>query len=261
MHEAVRRYFIKLIDENELKEFHALAAEYYQIIYNQQKTVNQKDPEIICELIHHLTYCGKYENTKDLQLIVIDEIKPNARKIYQEQRDYKRALDLYRIIEKILPNDIDVLAYIGRCYARMDQWKESDDYFKKAIEISQITKKPVWWIYRDWGHIRARYLYYEEAYDLFKKAMKFKPYEPSIMSVLAYINWKQGNDDEAYELYEMAYEINKNHSYTLLYFSKFLESIGEYQRADDIRQKLNELESEYKYNQPAEYDIELEYDE
>ena len=132
---------------------------------------------------------------KNFRALIIEEVKPVARKIYKEHRNYTKALSMYRLISNIIPDDLEVLAYIGRCYARLGQWDESDKAFETAIKIASKTNKPIWWLYRDWGHIRARYKFYPIAMGHFEKALKIKPDDSSISASVAYMLWQAGDDE------------------------------------------------------------------
>ncbi len=262
MHEAIRRFFYsQALAVESPQHFHSIAGEYYLHLYDEQKYEPQKDPAIIAELIHHLTLSEDLSKVDDLRLFVISEIKPAARRLYKEYRDWVRALSIYRLLAEMVPDDIEVLAYLGRCYARLFQWEDSDAAFKKAIKLSEKMKKPVWWIYRDWGHIRARYNHYEIAAELFDQASAFQPEDVSIIAAKAFMKWKEGFHQDAKDLFERALAINPYHEYTLTYYPKFLDQIGDLDLARELRKRLEELETETEYRIPVEYDIEVEFDD
>lgn len=259
MHEAIRRFFYSQMSEAEVTQFHSLAAHYYQKVYEKQRASRiLLNPSVVGELAHHLAMCGELARIRDLKLFVVEEIKPAARKIYREQRSYDKALSLYEIASQVVPDDPEVWAYIGRCYARLGQWNDSDSNFNKAIEVARKAGLIPWWIYRDWGHIRARFQFYSIAEDMFAKASSWKPYDPSINASLAYMRWHQGKHSEARKLFEEALRVNPNHEYTLTYYSKMLDGLGEGDYADELREKLASLDPSLRYQEPEEYDIEVE---
>lgn len=261
MHEAVRRFYYTQISKSDLTKYHSFAALYYKKIYEEQISYGRKDPNIIAELIHHLSLSGELAEIKNLRLLVVEELKLSARKIYREYRNWPNALSLYRLLAEIVPDDPEVLAYLGRCYARLGQWDESDNSFQKALDMASKTGRPIWWIYRDWGHIKARYDFYTAAKELFDRASDIHPYDPSIKATLAYMHWKSGDDDIAYDLFEEALNLESYHEYTLTFYPKFLDSIGQYDYADILREKLQEMETGTKYVEPTDYDIDFDYDD
>jgi tetratricopeptide (TPR) repeat protein len=261
MHEAVRRYFESGILPDIAQSYHGIASKYYEKSYSRQRNSESKDPSVIAELVHHLTLAGKADEIKDLRLFVVQEILPAARKIYKKYKNYTKALSLFRMISNILPDHPEILAYVGRCYARLSQWSDCDNSFQLAIDISKRTNAAFWWLYRDWGHIRARYGFYQLAFEHFTKALSIKPFDASIKGSLGYMNWKQGNLDVTYDLFEEAIRINPNHEYTLTYYSKYLDMIGQHEYARILRERLEGLEEDLAYREPYEYDIDVDYDD
>ncbi|MES0335494.1 MAG: tetratricopeptide repeat protein [Candidatus Magnetobacterium sp. LHC-1] len=193
-----------------------------------------------------------------MRLLLIQEITPAARKKYKELKDYYGALSLYRLLAEIAPDDVVVLAYIGRCHARLKHWDDADQGFQKAIEMAERKGSPSWWIYRDWGHIKARFNFYPEAKVLLNKAHVKMRDHPSINSSLAFIYWQEDNIEEARELFEIAINSNRYHEYTLEHYSRFLDAVEEHEYADRLRERLREIESGEKYVEPIEYDSDLD---
>lgn len=262
MHEAVRRFYAGQIESLELRtKLHRLAASYYRRLYDEQRLKKISDPNVMAELIHHLSLAGEISETEDLKLLIVDEIKPTARKVYREDRRYQAALALFRLIANVRPDDPEVLAYMGRCYGRLGQWEECDSFFEKAIDTASKLGHPTWWLYRDWGHIRARYGFYNEAKTHLDKAKVMRPKDPSIKATLAYMYWHQGNTPLAETLFEEALAIDPGHAYTLIYYSKLLDIIEKHEYAEELRRRLAETEDTDKYRMPNEYDVDMEYDD
>jgi tetratricopeptide (TPR) repeat protein len=261
MHEAIRKYYYSQISPSDLKNLHTSASFYYKRLYDSQRAAGIKNPSIIAELIHHLALSESLAEIKSFHLLVTEEIKPAARKLYRELRNWSGALSLYRLLSEIIPDDPQVLAYIGRCYGRLGQWGESDLSFGKAIEMATKTRQPVWWIYRDWGHIRARYNFYTEAREHFNKASEDNPNDASIKASLAYMDWKQGNEDAAYELFEEALRLSPYHEYTLTYYPRFLDSLGQTEYAHMLRERFREIELGTRYIEPSDYEIDFDIDD
>jgi tetratricopeptide (TPR) repeat protein len=261
MHEAVRRYFVSIIKKEKIVIFHNIAANYYQHKYEYELDLINKNPSIIAEFVHHLSLSEQIDKAKELKILIIEEIKPTARKFYKDLKQYSKAFELYRLLQKIVPYDVEVLAYIGRCNARLGQWNSCDQAFESAIEVARKTGQQVWWLYRDWGHIKARYNYFDEAKEYFDKASKNRPDDPSIKSSLAYMHWRQNEHDLARDLFEEVVNNNPYHKYTLTFYSRFLDETGEYDYAKILKERLSNLENDYEYRKPIEYDIDEDYDD
>ncbi len=261
MHEAVRRYFVKSIQKDKNIHFHKIAATYYQYKYENENELVNKNPNVVAEFVHHLSFSDQVEKAKELRILIIEELKPTARKFYKDLKQYSKAFDLYRLLNRIVPDDIEVLAYIGRCSARLGQWNASDQAFQSAIEVARRTGQQVWWLYRDWGHIKARFSYFTEAKEYFEKAAHNRPNDPSIKSSLAYMHWRQNENDLARELFEEVINDYPYHKYTLTFYSRFLEENDENEYAKSLKDRLFNLEYENEYHKPIEFDIDEDYDD
>lgn len=240
--------------------FHEIAASYYQHKYEYELCLINKNPSIVAEFVHHLSLSDQIDKAKELKILIVEEVKPTARKLYRDKQ-YSKAFELYRLLQKIVPDDVEVLAYIGRCNARLGQWQSCDQAFQSAVEVARRTGKQVWWLYRDWGHIKARYNYFEDAKEYFEKASLHRPDDPSIKSSLAYMHWRQDEHELARELFEEVLKVNSYHKYTLTFYSRFLNDTGDYDYAKHLQERLSNLENEYEYRKPIEYDIDEDYDD
>jgi len=266
MHEAIRRYYYDRIAPSERSELHRAAAGYFNRAYSDQQNVESsgRDPSIVCELIHHLVMSGQKADALGLRDLVLTELKETARTIYRRWRDYDRALELYRFMAEIAPNDVSVRAYVGRCYARLRMWAESDKEFQQAIVVASKTGERVAWVYRDWGHIRSRFQFYPEAIDHLSAALKADrdaPPDPSIHAALAYVYWKMGEFDLAAEQFEEALRANAGHGYTLTYYPRFLEQRGNHEYAAELRRRRARVDADQPYASRTEEEDELEYED
>jgi tetratricopeptide (TPR) repeat protein len=239
MHEVVRRHFLP--SPNQAAPLHKSAADYYKILYDLMKTSGGHEPGITTELAHHLALCG---NIEDLRLIrpLTDELKVSARLVYRTHKQYELALCIYQALHELKPDDLDVLAYIGRCFGRRHQWDDCEAAFGEAIQIARTLKKECGWLYRDWGHILARYQLYGEARLVLAKAEELSPNDASIIATNAYMAWREGDYQLAEDLFERALAINQNHTYSLNYFSMMLRDLGRAEYSNQIKKRLDSLE-------------------
>ncbi|WDN90898.1 hypothetical protein BuS5_03869 [Desulfosarcina sp. BuS5] len=261
MNEAVRRYFVATIKNENSSRLHSVAANYYQHKYEHGIGLIRKNPSIVAEFVHHLSLSEQINKARELKILIVEEIKPTARKLYRELKQYSKAFELYRLLHTIVPDDIEVLAYIGRCNARLGQWQSCDKAFEDAIEVARKIGQQVWWLYRDWGHIKARYNYFDDAKEYFEKASYNRPDDPSIKSSLAYMHWRQDEHDLARDLFEEVVNEYPYHKYTLTFYSRFLNETGEYDYATHLKERLSNIENDYEYRKPIEYDLDEDYDD
>jgi tetratricopeptide (TPR) repeat protein len=261
MHEAVRRYFRGKQTAEQRAGAHKLAVEYYRLRYEQEGGERARDPSVIAELAFHLAASGDTTEARRLKLLIIEEIAPAARRSYREEQNYEKALDLYRLLTDVAADDPQMWAYVGRCYARLGRWPDSDDAFSTAVLVAEKTGHPTWWLYRDWGHIRARFAFYREAEEHLQRASRSQPNPPGINGAFAYMRWRQGYLEDAAGLFEKALAVDPDHHYSLRYYPQVLEALGDYAQADNLRQRLRDLEARdwYGVEQP-EYELESEDD-
>jgi tetratricopeptide (TPR) repeat protein len=259
-HEAIRRHFHeKAALRTDLTEMHRRAAAYYESLYDESVMQGASNPTLAAELVHHLSYTGDILRATRLKLTIVEEIKPVARSIYRVERNYDRALELFRLAERVAPDDPEVSAYVGRCYARLGQWGESDNAFHRALDAAARAGRPTWWIHRDWGHIRARFKYYSLAEEHLARAAESHPNDPAIKSSLAYMHWQLGHVERAYELFEEAYALSHEHQYTLMYFARFLEDSGDVTRAARLRTELADARRLDNSRIPRDFELDEDY--
>src|ERR687885_666196 len=106
------------------------------------------------------------------------------------------------MMAEVVPDDPEVLAYVGRCYARTGSWNESDIAFTDAIDAANRAGQPSWWIYRDWGHINARFRRVEQAEQHLSVAAQMHPRDASIWACYASLEFRRNNLAKAREYYE-----------------------------------------------------------
>ncbi len=197
------------------------------------------------ELVHHLALAGDFRELFDLRLLIYEAMYPAARKLYA-QKQYNIALELFCKLAEIRPREPEVWAYVGRCHGRRSQWTDCDAAFQKAVDIAEATKQSSSWIHRDWGHIRVRCGFYDEAAPHLKEAKsKAKGIDPSSIACEAFMLWKQGKTPDATMLFEDALRINPNHTYTLSSYTKMLDEIGEKQEySKELKERLSSIREE-----------------
>lgn len=262
MHRALSKFFVLSVDRIEkIEEYHKLAAKYYQIIIAKAGGRFEDNPQYTGELIYHYASAGETEKIKLLGANIIYTIYEVGRKSYKNG-DYLKAATLFNLTYDINRYDEENIAYQARCFARDKMWEDSDAKFNEAITVASKRKRPIWWIYRDWGHIRARYDFFEEALEHLRMAESECLYEdPSTIVSLANLEWKRGNSSEARDLFEKVLTINPHHEYTLFTYIKFLRQAGDYNYAEQLRKKLDMIEEGEVVPKKSDFELEIEFDD
>ena len=260
MHEAARRFFYNQMHNGQTRaESHATAVEYYRPIHERRMADSIWDPLTTVELCHHLARTGRHMEAADLGVAVVEELKQTARALYRKERRYDEALALFRLVAELAPSDVQALAYVGRCFARIHQWGDSDEAFSKAVAAAARQRERLWWIYRDWGHIKARFGFYEDATKHFDEAEACGVDDVSIIASRAYIRWRQGDTKGALEQFARAHEANPDHQYTLKYYAELLDDVGDHRYATALRQELAMLQAREPGEVPNESDMEDDF--
>ena len=60
--------------------------------------------------------------------------------LYYVDRDYQAALRQFQLVNSIAPNNAEVLSALGVISRRINQWRQSRDYFKQAIALDPLEE-------------------------------------------------------------------------------------------------------------------------
>ncbi len=267
--ESIRIHYNNLLreDKTKKKSYYEYALRYYQKIYQDMKDDNKFNPMIYSELTYHYLELGRLDELKQMLNGNKETLKLHARTVYQQYHEYEAALQIYNMIDKTFEEDAEVLAYIGRCSARMDHWPDVEKYFNKAIEVSKWRGDNTWYIYRDWGHILVRYNYVSDAKKKFDKARTELLKEtgmqddPAILAAEGYICEKEGEIDSAEEKYKEALRYSYAHKYTIYYYSKLLKKMRRDEEARELENRINEFNEDLTFENIVEYEFLSKNDE
>jgi tetratricopeptide (TPR) repeat protein len=260
MHAMVRKHYYATIEDSERKSLHKKAAAYYYKITPRDHLGHFSNLNSAFELVHHLALAGDFRELYDLRMWMFEEVYPAARLLYS-QRQYDRALEMFCKLAEIRPRDPSVWAYIGRCYGRRGQWTDCDEAFKKAIEIAEEMRQPTSWLHRDWGHIRARFGFYQEAKPhLIEARTKTKGKDPGTLSCEAFVFWKTGDIPQARSMFESILKDHPSHTYSLSAYSKLFDELGDTERARELRAKLKAIRDEMIEPELFDFDVETDFE-
>lgn len=67
--------------------------------------------------------------------------------------------------------------------------------------------------------------------------------------------WNQGDTEQARAYFERAIQLGPYHEFTLIYYAKFLLSVGDNDYAYTLRRRLAEVDPDTRYRAPAEYEL------
>ncbi len=120
---------------------------------------------------------------------------------YLCHRDYNRALEELAIAEKGLPNDCDVLFYIGNIRRRQGKWEEGLENFKSASELDPHRIVLLYQIAFTYRWLRN----YSEADRYVDRAISLDPKNSTLYGVKVnnYLCW-EGNTEQAREVLQKA---------------------------------------------------------
>ena len=167
-----------------------------------------------------------------------------AKTIYQRDRKYDMALQLYLMLNNVYPDDTEILSYLGRCYARKGDWDSVREYFEKAISSAQRKKEDTWYLYRDWGHLNVRYCMDGEAENNFEQARELLRQEtghdddPGILAAEGFMMERNHNIPEAIAKYEAALQLNNRHEFTIQNYANLLRRNGNEKDAKKLEMYL-----------------------
>ncbi|MFC5301380.1 hypothetical protein [Azospira restricta] len=245
LHEAIREEFLVELekDPTEKRRVHAYLARLYKSMLPNKYVKGRGALIARAEYVHHLVAGGALEKTTQEARRLITQIKRSAREVYAEERNYVVALDALNVAASISTKDEEIQEALGRCNARLQRWDDSDAAFLSAIDIGRAKKKPVAWILKNWGHIRARFSYYDRAEELFAEAEQEAggDKDASILGARAYMNWKRGELADAEKGFCAALDRDPWHEYSIVYFGKLLRYLGKTQEAADLDRKYQQL--------------------
>lgn len=142
---------------------------------------------------------------------------------YMEEEQYDNARNIFIEAEKIFPDSLAPIAKAGLSYRRSGLYRESAQYFQRAIEMDSTY-------YLGYFHVGLAGLLGEFEID---KSIKY---------FHIYINYAEANNkrylDHAYYRVGMLYELKKNIPEAKRNYEKSLEINAEYRRANEALKKL-----------------------
>lgn len=239
-----RNYYYEQIPQGSRQCFHEYALDYYKELHEELSAEHRFSAIVYAEIAYHLTQLNRINELKKYLPGNVNTLKQLAKVLYQRDKNYTMALQLYLILYETDHNDVEVLSYLGRCYARLGKWEETKTYFTNAISSAKHQKEDTWYLYRDWGHMYVCFYLDAEAKEKFAEA-RYHLHQETLMDDDAGILAAEGilaerNHDlaGAVEKYEAALRCNLYHEFTIQNYSSLLRRQGKTEAANELEERL-----------------------
>lgn len=239
-----RKYYYDQILEDDRLIFHEYALRYYKELHEELIKNCKFNAIIYAEIAYHLTRLNRIEELKKYLPGNVNTLKQLSKSLYQRDKNYSMALQIYKILYEVDNNDVEVLSYLGRCYARQSNWDFVKTYFEKAISAAEQKKEDTWYLYRDWGHLYVRYYMDAEAEEKLSEARRLLHIETmqdddaGILAAEGYLAERNHDIDGAVEKYEAALCQNYYHEFTIQNYANLLRKQGNISAATNLEERL-----------------------
>lgn len=204
------------------------------------------EPRVILALLY--TSQGKIQEAQNAYQEILEEalktqpksveIYHSLAKIYYQQKKYDSAIQAYKIILEISPEDKEAHLFLSLIYDEKGRREEAIDELKKVISIDPEFSEAL----NSLGYLYAEEgINLDEAEILIKKALEFEPENGAYIDSLGWVYFKKDKIDEAIKNLERAAQlISDPVIYDHLgdaYFKK-----GDLERAKDFWKKSLDLD-------------------
>ena len=239
-----RKYYYEQILEDDRHIFHEYALQYYKGLHEELLKNHQFNAIIYAEIAYHLTRLNRTEELKKYLPGNVNTLKQLSKSLYQRDKNYSMALQIYQILYEIDNDDVEILSYLGRCYARQGEWNLVKIYFQKAISVAEQKREDTWYLYRDWGHLYVRYYMDVEAEEKFSEARRLLYQETGlkddagILAAEGFLAERNHDPDGAAKKYEDALKYNSYHEFTIQNYANLLRKQGNITAATKLEEQL-----------------------
>jgi tetratricopeptide (TPR) repeat protein len=131
-----------------------------------------------------------------------------AKSFYQE-KNYERALKLYKNLSRSHPNDYRVWNNLGLCHTRLNDYKKAIVAFEKAVEVN--AKKEL-----IWSNLGKAYYHngeFTKIIKTYKRALKVFPYNTFYLNGIGTISIELNSYDYAIKIFKYTLDIDQqNHT-------------------------------------------------
>ncbi|TEB05455.1 Archaeal ATPase [Pelotomaculum schinkii] len=244
MHPIIKEYFVNQIPLEIRIEYHKHAVEYYESKIKQSST----RIEDYGELVSHLAQSLQYEKVQEYKEIFMDEIRPVALRLFRG-KEFRKAIEYYKILEGMYPEDVDIKFKIGLCYGNLEFWREAEHYINLALG----KNRDAWWVLAGYGDLlsRKRKLdqgekYLNQSIEIANKVNVPEWRYSAIYQSLANVFEKRKIFGKAEEFYKSAIDFDKASAFARYAYAKYLYKQKNYPDAITQLKIAEELDSSLK---------------
>lgn len=184
--------------------YHKKAVRYYE----HKISLPNYSPIDKGEYISHIGYTLQYDKFQEFRAVYYDELRPVAYRLFKD-RKYKEAIECFKILENLYPEDINIKFQIGLCYANLQEWALAEPCIEKAIGLDERA----WWILAGYGEILAKKRVLESAEKYLNQALE-------IADVIGISKWRYS---AIYQAIGLVYEKRKDVHKAEYYYTKAID--------------------------------------
>ncbi|MEI0605308.1 tetratricopeptide repeat protein, partial [Brachyspira alvinipulli] len=194
------------------------------------------------ELADFYTRYGEYDKAIELYNQISIENYKNIAETYREGKNYKKAIDTYKMIIKMYPDDaLNYYIDIARTYEEAENYNEAIDYYNKAIEIDSENSD----YYINIAEIYKKLENYEEAINYYNKAIEILNEPCKYHEKLAECYERLGKYNNAIEAYKEYFKIADDKLYPYVYIRD--SKLDILKKIAYLYDKLNDIENRNLY--------------
>lgn len=165
----------------------------------------------------------------------------NLGRVYMKKEMYSEAIARFNKTIRIEHSNGTAFSLIAACMILQDEFKEGENYFKKACKLSPNRAD----IYTNYATALAKKGKRYKALEIYKEALKIDNTDFTALNFSGMILCDLGKFDEALERLNEALKINPENPDTLLYIAISKYRLNEYREALDLVQKSLQIRPNY----------------
>ncbi|MBI1849234.1 MAG: tetratricopeptide repeat protein [Planctomycetes bacterium] len=190
---------------------------------------------------------GKYDEARKLYRSIVEDDPKNAYAHYQlafvayTEKKFPQAIDLFQKTLELNPKFDAVERFLGECYLAQGDFSNASNHYLAAIQINADNKEA----YDGLAAVAqelAKQKKYDEALDIFNKALAVRPKDALLQANLALTYKDMGRIDEAIQTYEKALALGPADSQTLNDLGLLYEGKRQFDKAIDCYRKAEAID-------------------
>jgi len=167
--------------------------------------------------------------------MILNNLVEDKKKIFSffKNKKYKKVVKYGIILLKKNSNDLYILNLVGMSLIYLQNFIESQKYFKKILSIKQTPE-----LFYNYGKILKKLNKYKEAIIYFEKAISLSPKFSEAYNILGNTKKILNENQEAIKNYEKAIEAKKNNIHAYFNLAKILKENKKYEDSKKIYEKI-----------------------